>query len=207
MDQKIPTLDAEATKAPIWRPLRFALFTILFGLGGVFGWGAFAMIDSAVVAPGTLMVELNRRNVQHLEGGIVGEVLVREGDIVAAGQPLIQRGEPSDCVLVLLQGQASVVVPTPSQTALRLAGVRSGSLIGEIGFLDRRERSATVLAETPVKVGRLHRTVFEELARTEPQLVQQLLTNISLDLANRLRNTNQRAATFVSGGAAPSGTA
>ena len=48
------------------------------------------MIDSAVIAPGTLMVELNRRNVQHLEGGIVGEVLVREGALVAAGQPLIR---------------------------------------------------------------------------------------------------------------------
>ena len=85
-----PDLGAAASKVPILRPLRFALFTILFGLGGVFGWGAFAMIDSAVVASGTLMVEGNRRNVQHLEGGIVGEVLVREGAMVVAGQPLIQ---------------------------------------------------------------------------------------------------------------------
>lgn len=82
--------DAEGSKAPVWRPLRFALFVILFGLGGIFGWGAFAMIDSAVVAPGTLMVEFNRRNVQHLEGGIVGEVLVREGAMVTEGQPLIR---------------------------------------------------------------------------------------------------------------------
>ncbi|MFM7779056.1 MAG: biotin/lipoyl-binding protein, partial [Alphaproteobacteria bacterium] len=85
-----PGLGAAASMVPIWRPLRFALFTILFGVGGVFGWGAFAMIDSAVVAPGTLMVEGNRRNVQHLEGGIVGEVLVRDGAIVTAGQPLIR---------------------------------------------------------------------------------------------------------------------
>ena len=92
MDQTKPALDVAATpsKAPIWRPLRLALFIILFGVGGVFGWGAFAMIDSAVVAAGTLMVEGNRRNVQHLEGGIVGEVLVREGAIVAAGQSLIR---------------------------------------------------------------------------------------------------------------------
>jgi len=92
MAQQQPAIDvdAAASKAPIWRPLRLALFIILFGVGGVFGWGAFAMIDSAVVAPGTLMVELNRRNVQHLEGGIVGEVLVREGAVVVAGQPLIR---------------------------------------------------------------------------------------------------------------------
>ncbi|MFM7692425.1 MAG: HlyD family type I secretion periplasmic adaptor subunit, partial [Alphaproteobacteria bacterium] len=83
MDQKNtkPDLGAAASMVPIWRPLRFAIFIILFGVGGVFGWGAFAMIDSAVVAPGTLIVEGNRRNVQHLEGGIVGEVLVRDGAI------------------------------------------------------------------------------------------------------------------------------
>jgi HlyD family type I secretion membrane fusion protein len=84
------TMDDTEGNAPIWRPLRFALFTILFGVGGLAGWGAFAMIDSAVVAPGTFVVELNRRVIQHLEGGIVGEVLVREGDIVTAGQPLIK---------------------------------------------------------------------------------------------------------------------
>ena len=92
MAQQQPAIDADAaaSKAPIWRPLRLALFIILLGVGGVFGWGAFAMIDSAVVAHGTLMVELNRRNVQHLEGGIVGEVLVREGAVVVSGQPLIR---------------------------------------------------------------------------------------------------------------------
>ena len=92
MEQKKTVIDADvaSSKRPVWRPLRLALFIILFGVGGVFGWGAFAMIDSAVVAPGTLMVEGNRRNVQHLEGGIVGDVLVREGAIVAAGQPLIR---------------------------------------------------------------------------------------------------------------------
>lgn len=82
--------DAADARRPILRPLRFALFVILFGVGGVFGWGAFAMIDSAVVAPGTLVVELNRRVVQHLEGGIVGDVLVREGDTITTGQPLIR---------------------------------------------------------------------------------------------------------------------
>ena len=92
MEQKKTVIDADvaSSKRPVWRPLRLALVIILFGVGGVFGWGAFAMIDSAVVAPGTLMVEGNRRNVQHLEGGIVGEVLVRDGTMVVAGQALIR---------------------------------------------------------------------------------------------------------------------
>lgn len=112
----------------------------------------------------------------------------------APGDVLIRRGDASDCLLVLLQGQASVVVSTPSQAAFRLAGVRSGSLIGEMGFLDRRERSATVVAETAVKIGSLSRAAYEALQRTHPHIAHQLVVNISLDLANRLRNTNAQAA-------------
>ena len=115
MEQNKRTLEAENTKASIWRPLRLAFFTILFGVGGVFGWGAFAMIDSAVVAPGTLMVEGNRRNVQHLEGGIVGEVLVRDGSIVAAGQSLIRLDDTR------VRAGLNVVVDETDRTRARIA--------------------------------------------------------------------------------------
>jgi HlyD family type I secretion membrane fusion protein len=74
----------------LWRPLRVALTIVLLTVAIVVGWGHFAMIDSAAVASGTLVVDLNRRVVQHLEGGIVGEVLVRDGDVVRAGQPLLR---------------------------------------------------------------------------------------------------------------------
>jgi HlyD family type I secretion membrane fusion protein len=115
MEQNKRTLEAENTKASIWRPLRLAFFTILFGVGGVFGWGAFAMIDSAVVAPGTLMVEGNRRNVQHLEGGIVGEVLVRDGSIVAAGQSLIRLDDTR------VRAGLNVVLDETDRTRARIA--------------------------------------------------------------------------------------
>jgi HlyD family secretion protein/epimerase transport system membrane fusion protein len=115
MEQNKRTLEAENTKASIWRPLRLAFFTILFGVGGVFGWGAFAMIDSAVVTPGTLMVEGNRRNVQHLEGGIVGEVLVRDGSIVAAGQSLIRLDDTR------VRAGLNVVLDETDRTRARIA--------------------------------------------------------------------------------------
>jgi HlyD family secretion protein len=81
---------AEFSQAPLWRPLRYALSVVLLTGILVGSWGAIARIDSAAVAMGTLSVELNRRVVQHLEGGIVGEVLVREGDVVQAGQALLR---------------------------------------------------------------------------------------------------------------------
>ncbi|MEM9683433.1 MAG: biotin/lipoyl-binding protein, partial [Pseudomonadota bacterium] len=58
----------------------------LFGLGG---WAAVAHIDGAIVAPGYISVESNRKSVQHLEGGIVRNILVGEGDAVRAGDTLI----------------------------------------------------------------------------------------------------------------------
>jgi HlyD family type I secretion membrane fusion protein len=90
-----PTLSAPVDSATLqsralWRPLGVALSVIGLTVAFVVAWGVIAKIDSAAVASGTLVVELNRRIVQHLEGGIVGEVLVREGDVVQAGQPILR---------------------------------------------------------------------------------------------------------------------
>ncbi len=63
----------------------FGYFVILLMFGGLGGWSAYAMIDSAAVAPGVVTVESYRQAVQHLEGGIVSDLTVREGDLVEAG--------------------------------------------------------------------------------------------------------------------------
>ena len=62
---------------------------------GVFGtWSCLARIDSAVVANGNIAVETERKPVQHLEGGIVGAILVTDGQRVESGQVLL-RIEPT----------------------------------------------------------------------------------------------------------------
>jgi len=55
----------------------------------VAGWSALAPVSGAVVAAGSVKVDMYRRTVQHQEGGIVGEILVRDGSKVKAGDPLI----------------------------------------------------------------------------------------------------------------------
>ncbi|MDQ0321946.1 membrane fusion protein [Pararhizobium capsulatum DSM 1112] len=57
---------------------------------GVGGWAATTELSSAIVAGGTVVVENNVKKIQHLTGGIVGELLVKEGDRVSAGQVLIR---------------------------------------------------------------------------------------------------------------------
>jgi membrane fusion protein len=57
---------------------------------GVGGWAMTTELSSAIVASGTVVVENNVKKIQHLTGGIVEEVLVKEGDSVKAGQILIK---------------------------------------------------------------------------------------------------------------------
>ena len=73
------------------RPVVLMGFTIIFLTFGVLGgWASVAKLDSAVVAPGTISLDGNRKVVQHLEGGIVDEILVNEADTVVEGQPLLR---------------------------------------------------------------------------------------------------------------------
>ena len=64
---------------------------ILIGFFGLLGtWAAFAPLNGAIMAPGEVKIAGNRKTIQHLEGGIVRALKVREGDTVAAGDPLIE---------------------------------------------------------------------------------------------------------------------
>lgn len=69
------------------RRLGFGIVFVTFGLFGT--WAAFAPLDGAVYAPGVVTVQTYRKTVQHLEGGIVKDVLAHDGDIVKKGDPLI----------------------------------------------------------------------------------------------------------------------
>ncbi len=69
------------------RYLGYGILIIVFGIFGT--WSAIAPLDGAVHAPGVVTVQTYRKTVQHLEGGIVKEILVRDGDIVKKGTPLI----------------------------------------------------------------------------------------------------------------------
>lgn len=55
----------------------------------VFVWGTIAPLQSAAIAPGVVQVEGKRKAIQHLEGGIISQILVSNGEWVEAGQPLL----------------------------------------------------------------------------------------------------------------------
>lgn len=70
--------------------IRFGLLCVAILVFGFGGWAAVAQIAGAVVASGSLRVEVERQVVQHPDGGVVGEILVREGDYVEGGATLVR---------------------------------------------------------------------------------------------------------------------
>jgi HlyD family type I secretion membrane fusion protein len=71
------------------RIVRNGTILILLAFFGVGGWIALAPLQGAVIARGEVKVDANRKTVQHLEGGIVKEIRVRDGDTVRTGQVLL----------------------------------------------------------------------------------------------------------------------
>src|SRR3981189_885086 len=59
-------------------------------MGGVGGWATTTQLAGAVIAPGTIVVESSVKKVQHPAGGVVGEILVKEGSEVEAGQIVLR---------------------------------------------------------------------------------------------------------------------
>ena len=109
-----------ATPPTTWKkPAFFGILLIVTMFFGIGGWSAYAKLASAVVASGTINVESNRKTVQHLEGGIIREILVREGQRVKKGELLFR--------LDGTQARASAGVATERSYCSQSAAVRATS--------------------------------------------------------------------------------
>lgn len=69
---------------------RLGRLLLLVLIGGIGGWSLIANLEGAVIAPGTVTVKANSKRVQHLEGGIVSEILIEEGQAVSKGAVLLK---------------------------------------------------------------------------------------------------------------------
>ena len=90
IDVKAQTVPDEALPSDTRRVARFGLWAIGIGFGGFLLWASFAPLDEGVPTSDIVSVDTKRKAVQHLQGGIVREVLVREGQTVEAGQVVIR---------------------------------------------------------------------------------------------------------------------
>lgn len=95
--------------------VRFGWLVLFVFFGGFGTWAATAPLNGAVIGEAVVKVDGNRKSVQHLEGGIVKEIRVREGDRVAQG----------DVVLVLDEGAAQADLEILDQQRITLLAVQA----------------------------------------------------------------------------------
>jgi membrane fusion protein, type I secretion system len=85
--------ELKKSQLSIRRHLVAGLAVVMLLAGGIGGWGATVPISGALIAPGQVVVESNVKKVQHPTGGVVGEVRVRDGDLVKAGDIVVRLDE------------------------------------------------------------------------------------------------------------------
>src|SRR5260370_42337948 len=103
-----------ATRRSVRRYLLVAAVVVSILVVGVGGWGATAVISGAIVASGSLVVDSNVKKVQHLTGGIVGELRVRDGDRVRAGDIVVRLDETlTRANLQIIPNRFSELTPPP----------------------------------------------------------------------------------------------
>ena len=110
-----------------------ALIALVVGLGG---WSALANIAGAIVASGMIEVESNRQVIQHPEGGVVGEILVVDGDVVSAGDVLIRFDDTlQQSELSIIEGQLFEILARRGRLEAERDGVDIVSFPAELDAL------------------------------------------------------------------------
>ncbi|MFD1880158.1 HlyD family type I secretion periplasmic adaptor subunit [Paracoccus pacificus] len=100
--EPIPERPAWSARGAVW----LGILSLILFVGGFGAWAAMTSIAGAVVAPGQVEVEQRRQVVQHPEGGVVSEILVREGQQVQADDILIRLdGSLLKTELAIVEGQ------------------------------------------------------------------------------------------------------
>ena len=115
----------------------------------------------------------------------------------AAGEVVIQAGDPAHELFLLTRGVVSVFLPLDDGRRKRLATFSPGMAFGEMAMIDHAPRSATIVADTDVSCDLLSIGRLAALGATHPKLKIRLLENLSLDLCRKLRKANREIAQLV----------
>ncbi len=125
----------------------FALVILVFVVFG--GWAATTQLSGAVIAPGLVVVESSVKKVQHSTGGIVGELLVREGDSVEAGQIVMRLDDTvTRATLSMIRGQLDALLAREARLLAEQQGV--SQIVFPADLLARRDEpvaGAAILGE------------------------------------------------------------
>ncbi len=126
----IRVVDAVTLRHALRRPVRLGLLVMVVFAFSFIGWGGFVPLAGGAIAPGVISPDGDRKTVQHLEGGIIAQLLVRDGDTVSPGQPLVllESIQPKATHDMLVSQQWTLLV-----THARLIAEQSGQM--DVQFL------------------------------------------------------------------------
>ncbi|APO78768.1 HlyD family type I secretion membrane fusion protein (plasmid) [Rhizobium etli 8C-3] len=146
---------APISEAAIGRLTTIALAMVLLLIGVVGGLGATTYLSGAVIANGTLVVDSYVKPVQHQKGGTVGQIFVKNGGLVEAGQILVHLDDTQ------LRANLAIIsrrLNELSATSARLGAERDG--VGEIGFPQNLLQQAVEAGDGGIIEG--ERRLFED---------------------------------------------
>ncbi len=174
------------------RPIRnlgYLIVILVFVFFG--GWSLFAPLGSAALAPGNVAVEVYRKTVQHLEGGIVKAIHVRDGDTISKGQVLVELEDTSSrAQLETLRGQLFSALAREARLIAERDGMKAvtyPSSIKSAGETDPRAQENMRVQDQSFAVRKRSRT--GEIGILKEQR-QQLLEKIEGIKAQRTSRSN-----------------
>ncbi|MBS3647079.1 HlyD family type I secretion periplasmic adaptor subunit [Pseudaminobacter sp. 19-2017] len=137
--------------------LGYATIALTFGVFGT--WAATAPLASGVVAHGMVVVSSNRKTIQHLEGGIISEIVIRDGDMVDRGDVLV-RLDPTQA-----EGNYTVLIDRLALLRATEARLQAESVdADEVAF--PKDAQAATAGEEPAYVA-LQRQQFRDRKATK----------------------------------------
>src|SRR5262245_8576466 len=163
-------------KPDIRRPARFGKILILIFAVVFLGWGGLVYLDGGAVAPGVINPDSGKKSIQHLEGGIIAELPVREGQAVTMGQPLVvlESTQARATHEALVQQRLSLLA-RQARLEAETAGESRIQWPPELGSSDLQTRAIVVAQQEVFDARRAtHATRRDILAQRIEQLRQQI---------------------------------
>ena len=174
------------TRAPVLLGWAVVLIFVL-GLGS---WAAFTPLAEAAIAQGLLKVEGTRRTIQHFEGGIVREILVRDGDQVRQGQVLVRLDQPQAAQQTeTLRSQRWALLAQDARLMAELAGSREIAFPRELSTLEAARAQDAVAGQRSLFEAR--RTALESQLTVLAARIEQFEAQIRSSEAQRDSQSRQ----------------
>ncbi|SDJ97052.1 HlyD family type I secretion periplasmic adaptor subunit [Aliiruegeria lutimaris] len=161
------------------------ILVVLIFFGGFGYWATVAPIYGAAIATGTVSPENSRRTIQHLEGGVIKEILVRDGDIVSVGQTLVLLDDTRARASVEQQGllidslQAELERLTHESEYLVERDLRRELVFSE--ELQQRAATERTLAEI-LRLQRFHYQSRQAALRASDELLKQTIHGYEVEI-------------------------